>query len=314
MGRYALSGGTTMANSSPPSGAAGHGARDRVRDPVACIAQRFSIETTPRAASKIADFREHVPAGTSVYVTSLPGSRFEDTLQTCTRLRSEGMEPVPHITARSIPDAKTLDAMLESLHAQAGVKAVLALGGADREPAGEFEDSASMLETGLFARHGIQSIGIAGHPEGSPDIERLMLRDYGFRKMRYAQSAAIRMHLVTQFVFEVKPLVTWLERIRGDGNPLPVVIGLPGPASLKALIGHASNCGIGPSMRFLTRQARSVQRLLTQQAPDALLQDVAELADRQPGLGIAGIHLFTLGNFADTAAWARSKVAHGACA
>lgn len=264
----------------------------------------FSIETTPRAALKVADFREHLKPGTWVYVTALPGSDFADTLRTCKRLRDEGMEPVPHFAARSIADEKTLADHLDRAASEAGVQRVLALGGADREPAGVFEDSATMIETGLFARYGIRSIGIAGHPEGSPDIERLMLREFGLRKIRYAESSGMEMYLVTQFVFEVQPLIDWVARIRAEGNPLPVVVGIPGPASLKSLIGHATNCGVGASMTFLTKQARNVTKLLTLQTSDQLVRDVAQQAQQRPELGIAGLHVFTLGAFPATASWA----------
>lgn len=270
---------------------------------------RFSIETTPRGAQKVADFREHLPAGTLVYVTALPGSDFQETLATCRRLRAEGMEPVPHLTARSIANEAALRERLDRITSEAGVQRVLLLGGADREPAGEFEDSATLLETGWFDRFGIRSIGIAGHPEGSPDIERLLLREYGFRKIRYAQASGIELYLVTQFVFEAAPLVAWVRRIRDDGNTLPVVVGLPGPATLKSLIGHATNCGVGASMKFLTKQARNVTKLLSLQAPDALVADIAAQVRQEPALGIAGIHLFTLGAFAPTASWARSQAA-----
>lgn len=271
------------------------------------LLRNFSIEVTPKAALKVTDFREHLAPGTWVYVTALPGSNFAATLDTCRRLRAEGMEPVPHITARGIADERALHERLDQLTSEAGVQRVLALGGADREPAGAFEDSAQLLETGLFGHFGIRSIGIAGHPEGSPDIQRLLLREFGFRKIRYAQASGIEMYLVTQFVFEAQPLLDWLARIRSDGNPLPVVVGLPGPASLKSLIGHATNCGIGASMTFLTKQARNVTKLLSLQAPDQLLKDIACQADQRPELGLSGIHLFTLGAFPATASWARAQ-------
>lgn len=282
-------------------------------DSVAGIAgfmQGFSIETTPKGAGKVADFRAHLAPGTRVYVTALPGSDFGDTLTTCKRLADEGMQPVPHFTARSIASRQQLRDYLDRATSEAGVKGVLVLGGADREAAGEFEDSASMLETGLFDQFGIRSIGIAGHPEGSPDIERVFLREYGRRKIRYAELTGAQMYMVTQFVFEAQPLIDWIERVRSEGNQLPLMVGIPGPASLKSLLGHATNCGVGPSVKFLTRQARNVHRLLMLQAPDKLVRDLSRYASAHPQTGIAGLHMFTLGAFAATAGWAQD-VARG---
>lgn len=270
---------------------------------VARLMAGFSIETTPKGAAKIADFREHLQPGTRVYVTALPGSDFKDTIATCVRLAREGMQPVPHFAARGIAGRKLLGDYLAQLTTEAGVRHVLALGGADREAAGEFEDSAAMLETGLFDQHGIESIGIAGHPEGSPDIERIYLREYGQRKIRYAQASGVQLYMVTQFVFEAQPLFDWVERIRSEGNQLPVVVGIPGPASLKSLIGHATHCGVGASIAFLTKQARNVTKLLTQQTPDKLVRDLARQVNARPELDIRGLHVFTLGAFASTAQW-----------
>ena len=47
-----------------------------------------------------------------------------------------------------------------------GVKQALIIGGG-REPLGKFDSSFQLLETGYFEN---MKIGIAGHPEGSPDI------------------------------------------------------------------------------------------------------------------------------------------------
>lgn len=270
----------------------------------------FTIEVTPKGATKISDFRDHLKPGSRVYVTSLPGSDFAETLATCKRLANEGMAPVPHFTARSIPDKQTLRDYLDRATSEAGVRGVLALGGADREPAGEFEDSAAMLETGLFDQFGIKSIGIAGHPEGSPDIERIFLREYGQRKIRYAELTGAHMYMVTQFVFEAQPVIDWIERVRAEGNQLPLVVGVPGPASLKSLIGHATNCGVGPSIKFLTKQARNVHKLLMLQTPDKLVRELASYAGKRPEMGLSGIHMFTLGAFATTAKWA-ADVADG---
>ena len=52
-----------------------------------------------------------------------------------------------------------------------GVKQVLVIGGSHKQ-IGVFESSIQILETGYF--EGLK-IGIAGHPEGSPDISDLNL-------------------------------------------------------------------------------------------------------------------------------------------
>jgi len=81
----------------------------------------FTAETTPGAAAKIPDFREHLRPGTVVYITFLPGSDFNDTVAVASRLRSEGFIPVPHFAARSIKDEKTLNENLARVVGESGV-------------------------------------------------------------------------------------------------------------------------------------------------------------------------------------------------
>ena len=130
----------------------------------------FSLETTPGSAAKIPDFREHVRPGTTVYITFLPGSDFADTIAVARRLRDEGFNPVPHFAARSIASRDVFESNLKRVVEEAGVRQVLLIGGAIPYPLGEFSDSMQLLSTGLFDKYGIRKIGVAGHPEGSPDI------------------------------------------------------------------------------------------------------------------------------------------------
>lgn len=283
---------------------------DALKASISGLMGEYSIEVTPKGAQKIEDFSAHLSPGTKVYVTALPGGDFEETLATCKRLTLQGMQPIPHFTARGLPSKQVLRDRIERVTSEAGVIEVLALGGADREAQGEFEDSADMLDTGLFDQFGIKTIGIAGHPEGSPDIERLLLREYGMRKIRYAELTGASMYMITQFVFEAQPVIDWIERVRDEGNQLPLRVGIPGPATLKSLIGHATNCGVGPSIAFLSKQAKSVHKLLMQQTPDGLVRDLSEYVAANPEIGISGLHMFTLGAFATTAKWA-SDVAMG---
>ena len=134
-----------------------------------------------------------------------------------------------------------------------GVEDVVALGGAVNRPVGEYESSMQLLETGLFDKHGIKRIGVAGHPEGSPDISDKGLAEALTWKNAFAERSDAYVYLATQFCFEAAPIIAWDQAIREAGNRLPIHIGIPGLATLKTLINHAKACGIGPSMRVLTR-------------------------------------------------------------
>ena len=292
-----------------PVGRIAHiGSKPSPRQSIIELLSGFTTETTPAAAAKIADYRAHLKPGATVFITFLPGSKFEDTTAVAVRLRGEGFNPVPHFAARSVPSRAFLGESLARLTGEADVDQALLIGGALNQPLGEFSNTMQLLDTGLFDKHGIGCIGIAGHPEGSPDIPDAQVRTALAWKNAFAERTGASMYIVTQFCFEAAPVIAWDKCIQAEGNRLPVYIGLPGLASLKALIGHARACGVGPSMRFLTRQARNVTKLLTVSAPDRLVTALAAYRANDPGCGIHGVHVYPLGGLKKSARWAQAVV------
>jgi len=156
---------------------------------------------------------------------------------------------------------------------------------------------------GILDRHGIRKIGVAGHPEGCPDIPDHAIRAALAWKNAYAQRTGAELYLVTQFCFEAEPIIRWDQAIQAAGNRLPIHIGIPGLATIKTLLGHAKACGIGPSMRFLTRQAMNVAKLLTVSAPDRLVTALGDYQANHPGCGIVTAHIYPLGGLKKSADW-----------
>jgi methylenetetrahydrofolate reductase (NADPH) len=263
----------------------------------------FSVETTPAAASKVASFGEVLRPGASVYITFLPGSDFADTIATAKKLKEQGFHPVPHLAARSVPDKGFLDESLRRLAGEAGVAEALCIGGAVSRPVGEFADTLQVLATGLLDKHGIRRIGVAGHPEGSPDIPDAAIAEALTWKNAFAERTGAELYILTQFCFEAGPIIAWDKAIQAAGNRLPIRIGIPGIATLKTLLAYAKACGIGPSMTFLTKQARNITKLMTLSAPDALIAELAHYRSTDPDCGIVGCHMFPLGGLKKTAAW-----------
>jgi methylenetetrahydrofolate reductase (NADPH) len=277
-----------------------------VKSEIMSLLENFSTETTPPGARKVADFRQHLPIGTDVFITSLPGSDFRETVATARRLRVEGFNPVPHLAARSIPDAAFLAENLRRLTGEAGVSEALVIAGAVAQPVGAFASSMELLETELLDRHGIGRIGIAGHPEGSPDIRDEDVAQALAWKNAFAERTGADLYIVTQFCFEAGPVITWDRKIQAAGNRLPIRIGIPGLASLKTLLNYARLCGIGPSMNFVAKQARNVSKLLTLSAPDRLLTDLATYRTEDAACGIVGCHLYPLGGLEKTTSWVKA--------
>ena len=111
----------------------------------------FTAETTPGAAAKIADYREHLRPDTTVYITFLPGSDFEQTIAVAKRLQQEGFNPVPHFAARSVPTRAFLERNLQRLQQEVGLKQALVIAGAVDKPLGEFSDSSRVIIHSLIS-------------------------------------------------------------------------------------------------------------------------------------------------------------------
>ncbi|WP_090021285.1 methylenetetrahydrofolate reductase [Limimonas halophila] len=268
----------------------------------------WSIETTPKGDEKVNDYNDHLHPGTKVAVTFLPGSDYRDTVRVAARLRREGFEPAPHIAARSLKNKGELEDFLARLRGEADVRQVVALAGAVDNPVGEFSDSMQLLETGLFDKQGIEKIGVAGHPEGSPDIsDEAIMRALKW-KNGFAERTDAHVYIVTQFIFEAQPVIEWDRKIQAEGNTLPIHIGVPGLATIKTLLNYARWAGIGNSIQFLTRRAKNVSKLMSTNAPDELVSDLAKYWAEDPNCGIERMHIYPLGGLRKSAAWANAVV------
>jgi methylenetetrahydrofolate reductase (NADPH) len=279
------------------------------REQIVSLLAGFSVEVTPASAAKVEDFSAHLAAGTTVNVTFLPGSDIADTIAICARLRREGFNPVPHIAARSLESAAHLERYLDGLASDAQVDEALVIGGGVDNPVGPYATSMQVLSSGLLERHGISKIGVAGHPEGSPDISTAEISVALAEKNAWARDTDADVYIETQFCFEADTIVSWERRLRAEGNALPIHIGLPGLATLKTLIKFAQMSGVGPSIRVLTRQARNIAKLLMVQEPDLVVAGLAEAVANDPDSLLRHVHFYPFGGLAKTAAWVNDAAA-----
>ena len=275
---------------------------------IAKAGANWSIEVTPTGATKIDSFAALLAENTSVNVTFLPGTDPNDTIAVAKRLSDEGMNAIPHIAARSLSDKDQLDGLLKRMTSEANVSEVLVIGGGVDKPVGAFDNTMQVLNTGLIQKYGISRIGVSGHPEGSPDIHDDALAQAIADKNAFAVSEGLSLYMETQFCFDAAAVLSWECAIREAGNALPIRVGIPGPATIKTLFRFAQISGIGPSMRFIAKQARNVAKLMTVQSPHLLLAGLANGMSNAPTgedkCLIQHFHYYPFGGFAKTAAYA----------
>lgn len=269
----------------------------------------WSIEVMPRTAEKVESFRALLPPGTRVYIAHIDGTDIVDMVATARRLAAEGFPVMPHFPARSIPDRATLADWIARYQGEAGVTQGLILAGGRRDPAGEFESSMQLLESGLF--DGFERLHVAGHPEGNKDIDadgsdRMVMQALRW-KQAFSDRTDARMALATQFCFEAKPVIEWVDRLKAEGIDLPVHIGIAGPAKLQTLIKFALACGVGPSLQVLQKRAMDVTKLLLPYEPDEVVDALAAHKAATPGFGIEQVHVFPLGGIKAAAEWANKR-------
>jgi len=259
-----------------------------------------SLELSSRDPAEIDACADLLDPGTAVYISMPPGQTYHGNVALAARLSRAGFRPVPHVAARRIASRDALDEYLVRATGEAGVDGALVIGGDSDRASGPFDSSLGLLETGLFQRHGITHVGVAGYPEGHPRIAAAALDAALAAKKSLARSAGIDLQVVTQFCFESGPVLSWSSKMKGYG--LPVRAGLSGPASLPRLLRFAMLCGIGNSVRALKARPQAITRLLVEVGPEAAVRDIA----RPGGAPIAGVHLFCFGGLVRTARWLRA--------
>ena len=278
---------------------------DAVAERLRALAGAASIEVTPRHADRLAELQAVLPIGTRVYITAVPGADSADLVRAATLARNAGHVPVPHIAARGLAGDGELDALLARLVSGAAVDDVLVVAGGIASPAGAYTGAMDVLTSGLLERHGILRAGVAGHPEGSPDVSPAAIRDALAEKNAFAASSPIELRIVTQFALAAAPYLEWERRIRGEGNRLPIVAGIPGVTSPATLLKYALACGIGPSIEVLRKQSGGLLKLATTRLwkPDAVAEGIAAAIATDPGSLFCGLHLFPFGGLDRSAAW-----------
>ena len=277
------------------------------------VVQGYSIEVMPRTAAKIDDFKALLPAGTRVYIAHIDGTPIDDMVATASRLSSDGFQVMPHFPARSIADVHTLEDWIKRYRDEAGVEQALLLGGGNSNPAGTFDSSIQMIETGLFDRYGFKRLHVAGHPEGNRDIDKdgscRLIDEALVWKQAFSERTDAQMAVVTQFAFEVEPIIAWDRRLRKAGITLPVHLGIAGPAKLQTLIKYAVACGVGPSLKVLQKRATDLTKLMLPYEPEDVLADLQSYLADEPDSLIRQVHFFPLGGVKTCADWANGVLA-----
>ncbi|MFJ2238983.1 5,10-methylenetetrahydrofolate reductase [Streptomyces sp. NPDC087859] len=241
----------------------------------------------------------HVPRDVVVTVTASPVKGLEPTLALTERLAAHGHRVVPHVPARLLRDEVHLKEVADRLR-ESGVDDVFVPAGDADPPAGAYEGALPALralgELGSpFAR-----VGVTGYPESHPLIHDDITIQSMWDKREHAT------YVVSNLCFDPRVLGEWIVRLRRRDVTLPVHVGVAGPVQRAKLLAMATKIGVGESTRFLTKHPSWFVRFAAPggYAPERLLTR-AEQALTAPSAGVAGLHLFTFNQIAETERWRR---------
>ena len=234
---------------------------------------KFSLEITSKTDLSV------LPGLKDVYVTMLPGTDYKEVAKKAGELVRSGYNPIPHFPARSIKDLNELKDYVKMCR-DFGVKQALVIGGG-REPIGKYHCSLQLLETGLFQG---MKIGIAGHPEGSPDISDSELEKAMKEKTPLAD------YIVTQWLLDPSVIANFISK-----QKLPVHVGITGPLKISSLLKFASIVGAKNSLNFLKSNTKQALDLLKPRDPNELINSLKKVTEH--------FHIYTFGGLKETNKW-----------
>jgi methylenetetrahydrofolate reductase (NADPH) len=248
-----------------------------------------------------------LPPQSSVSVTCSPVKGIGATLDLADRVAQLGHQVVPHISARMVEGpqhARDIATRLKSI----GIKELFVVAGDQDPPAGPYFDGVMFLQEFLQHDHGLTTLGSTAYPDGHALIAPEFIRGALYAKQDLILSAGLQSFVSTQMCFDPKRIVSWLESERAAGLTVPVHLGLPGAVDRTKLVTLGARLGIGASMRFITKNRKSIAKLLSSSSydPGELITPLLPHMDR---LGITSLHLFTFNEVAATAKWAESRAA-----
>jgi len=233
----------------------------------------FSIEITLKANLS------ELPKVKDVYITMLPGNDYREVASKAAELVKSDFNPVPHFPARSIKNQAELKDFVSRCK-DGGVKQALIIGGS-AQPIGDFHSSLQLLETGLFEGW---KIGIAGHPDGSPDISDFDLEKAMIDKKPYAD------YIVTQWLLDVGPIAKFISK-----QTLPVHVGITGPLKISSLLKFANIVGAKNSINFLKSNVTKAVDLLKPKDPKDMIERLKTSTEN--------FHIYTFGGLKETNKW-----------
>lgn len=261
----------------------------------------FSLEVSAKTMPALRAEAARIAPGTTISIPYLANEDDDARLVAARTVRELGFEPMPHLSARRIGSRAALERFMERAASEAGVATCLLIAGDLSTPAGPYADSTSIIETGLLERCGIKVVAMGGHPEGHPVMNAEDRWRVLERKCQAIEARGMAPLIISQFGFDAGVVLAWLDALRARGISAPVLVGVPGPASIARLLRYAAMCGVGASASMLARYGISIGRLLGTAGPEVFVDRLVNGLENTHGH--VSPHLFPFGGIVPSLEW-----------
>ncbi len=273
----------------------------RTPDRAEAFINAFSLEVSAKTMPALRAEAARIAPGTTISIPYLASEDDDARLAAARTVRELGFEPMPHLSARRIGSRAALERFMERAASEAGVAKCLLIAGDLSTPAGPYADSTSIIETGLLERCGIKVVAMGGHPEGHPVMNAEDRWRVLERKCQAIEARGMAPLIISQFGFDAGVVLDWLDALRARGITAPVLVGVPGPASIARLLRYAAMCGVGASASMLARYGISIGRLLGTAGPEVFVDRLVNGLENTHGQ--VSPHLFPFGGIVPSLEW-----------
>ena len=271
-----------------------------MRENIIKFVDDFTVELNPKVQKKITEI--HINKKNKIFITYLPESDEKEIFSAVEFVNDKGFTPIVHLPARTMRDISHVEDFLVNIRKLTKSNDILVIGGGGNQ-VGSINSSIEILESGLLEKYNFYKVKVAGHPEGSPDIDDEILKKFLLAKEKIHNSKKLDLEIVTQFFFESDPFTKWDIFLDQIGVTLPVRVGFPGPATFKTLLNFGLMSGVGNSLNFLKKNSSKIGDLLVKTTNDKLLIELVT-AGKLSKLGRPNaFHCYPFGGFEKTCHW-----------
>jgi methylenetetrahydrofolate reductase (NADPH) len=260
----------------------------------------FSFEATVKDVANLGAISHKIMPQKIIAVPYLPTETNEARIAAVAALVLAGFQPMPHFSARRIASEAEFHILVNGV-AKVGAKRCLIIAGDPAQPIGPYAESLTLIESGAFEKAGVNTLAIAGHPEGHSNMSRDQTFVVLARKSEAILGRGTKVEIVTQFAFDADAVLRWLKDLRARGIGHPVRLGVAGPASLRTLLRFAALCGVASSASVIAKYGLSLTNLLGSSGPEKLIARL--LTELRPEHGEVHLHFYPFGGTAKTLDW-----------